>query len=120
MKFKLDECLDARLAGRLRSSGHDSLTVADQGLRGVPDPELHDHCRGEGRILITFDLDFSNVVRYPPADTPGLVVFRGPDTLLATGRVLLDTLIAALADEDPTGKLWIVEPGRIRVYEPPD
>jgi len=30
---------------------------------------------------------------------------------------LVQTLVDALKSEEPTGKLWIVEPGRIRIYQ---
>jgi len=35
-----------------------------------------DVCRREGRVLITLDLDFSNILSYPPSDFAGIVVLR--------------------------------------------
>jgi len=32
----------------------------------------------------------------------------------------IQTLLRALKTEEIRGKLWIVQPGRIREYEPPD
>ena len=70
-----------------------------------------------GRILVTLDLDFSNVIRYPPERTPGLIVLRGPNDLFPTVRMLILTLVDALVGDTPAGRLWIVEPGRIRIHE---
>ena len=35
-------------------------------------------CRTEGRILITLDLDFSDIRAYPPGTYPGIWVLRPP------------------------------------------
>jgi hypothetical protein len=37
----------------LEASGHDVMTVAERGLRGVTDEELFEICSTEGRTLIT-------------------------------------------------------------------
>lgn len=117
MRLKLDENVDARLGQILRDAGHDASTVRDQGLRGAPDPDLYAHCISDHYILVTLDLDFSNVIRYPPELTPGLIVLRGPNGLFPTVRMLILTLVGALAADTPAGRLWIVEPGRIRIHE---
>jgi predicted nuclease of predicted toxin-antitoxin system len=117
MRLKLDECLDARLAVLLRNAGHETTTVPDQGLRGTPDRALYEHCAAEDHILVTLDLDFSNVLRFPPDRGPGLIVLRGPNDLFPTMRILVKTLINSLTTDTPTGRLWIVEPGRLRVHE---
>lgn len=120
MKLKLDENLDARLGSLLKEAGHNVLTVRDQNLLGIEDQALYEWCIAEGRILVSLDKDFSNVLRFPPQGTPGLVVLRGPDDLSPTLRILMQTLVQALVSNSPVGKLWIVEAGRIRIYEPED
>ena len=119
MRLKLDENLDARLALPLREAGHNVATVPEQGLRGVADTALFGLCTSEGCILATLDLDFANVLRFPPERSPGLVVLRGPDDLFPTLRLLVRTLIGALAKGEPSGRLWIIEPGRVRIHEAP-
>ena len=63
MKVKLDENLPADLATRLRQAGHDVMDVVEEGLGGEDDPPVLKAATNEGRILMTFDLDFA-------ADTP--------------------------------------------------
>jgi predicted nuclease of predicted toxin-antitoxin system len=116
MRLKLDENLDARLATLFRNAGHDASTVQEQGLQGIGDEALYTLCKSEDRILVSLDLDFSNVLRFPPQGTPGLVVLRGLNHLFSTMRILMETLIDALDKESPTDKLWIVEPGRLRIH----
>ena len=117
MRLKLDENMDARLTVLLRQAGHDVTTIRDQGLRGMADPALDEYCISENRILVTLDLDFSNVLRFPPDRTPGLAVLRGPDDLFPTVRILVHTLVNALANDTPSARLWIIEPGRVRIHE---
>ena len=117
MRLKLDENIDARLAVILRGAGHEALTVREQDLHGTDDVDLYQICIAENRALITLDLDFSNILRYPPEGTPGLIVLRGPDDLFATVEILMETLVAALLKENPSDRLWIVEPGRVRIHE---
>jgi len=117
MRLKLDENIDARLALVLRGAGHDAMTAREQNLHGTDDVDLYQLCISENRALVTLDLDFSNILRYPPEGTPGLIVLRGPDDLFATVRILIETLIEALIKEDPLNHLWIVEPGRVRIHE---
>ena len=68
-------------------AGHEVSTVGEQGLHGTEDPDLFKHCVAEDRVIVTLDLDFSNVLRYPPERTPGLIVLRGPDDLFPTVRI---------------------------------
>ena len=117
MKFKLDENLDARLAPLLRNAGHDTVTVRDEGLRGISDTKLVARCKDEQRVLISLDKDFSNTLRFPPDDTPGLVVLRGYNNLFATMQTLIQSLLRALDQDSPAGRLWIIEPGRLRIHE---
>ncbi len=119
MKVKLDENLDVRLVDILAEQGVDARTVYSQNLSGAPDEDIYLVCRTEKRALITCDLDFSNPLRFPPANTSGIVVLR---PRLATLPNLKTLLLQALPTLRKTGcldgKLWIIELNRIRVYNP--
>ena len=54
------------VAAAFQARGHDALTVRDQGMRGDPDSRIASACLSEGRGLVTLDLDFADVRRYPP------------------------------------------------------
>lgn len=121
MKFKLDENFGTRTQRLFRTQGHDVMTVRDQQLQGSSDHRLYEVCRAEQRCLVTFDLDFSDVLRYPPQKAHGLVVIRVPHNptlplLEQLIRQFLNTLETMSVDK----KLWIVETGRIRVHQAED
>jgi predicted nuclease of predicted toxin-antitoxin system len=117
MKFKLDECVDARLSINLKEAGYEAVTTRQQGLHGIEDEGLYHLCKNEGYILVTLDIHFSNPLNFDPKYTPGIVVLRGPNDLFTTTRKLVETLIEGLKREEPEGRLWIVELERIRIHE---
>jgi predicted nuclease of predicted toxin-antitoxin system len=61
LHFKEDENLPGEAAELLRSAGHDAVTVNDQGMSGASDSLLATRCRGEGRTLVTQDMDFTDI-----------------------------------------------------------
>jgi predicted nuclease of predicted toxin-antitoxin system len=76
MRLKIDENLPLEVTELLRHAGHDALSVLEQGLGGHADPDVANVCAAEGRGLVTLDVDFANVRRYPPSDHHGLIVLR--------------------------------------------
>lgn len=70
-------------------------------------------------MLVTLDLDFSNVLRFPPREYAGIVVLRLPHPIeLAAIRQRTRVLLQAAENEYLSGRLWIVEQDRIREYNP--
>jgi predicted nuclease of predicted toxin-antitoxin system len=119
VKIKLDENPGERGRRILASAGHDVCTVPAQALSSADDRHLIEACRREERALVTLDMDFANPLVYPPADYPGITVIRIPKRATAADLLMgLETLARALAIEPLTGRLWIVERGRVRVHQP--
>src|SRR5215813_7558537 len=78
MKFKLDENLPRSLCVRLNGLGHDTDTIEEEGLAGVDDRKVIHAAMSEGRVLLTLDKDFANLLDFPADTHAGIVVFR-PD-----------------------------------------
>jgi predicted nuclease of predicted toxin-antitoxin system len=115
MRFKIDENLHADAAELLRQHGHDAMTVHEQGLRGRADVDIANVCRQEGRAVMTLDLDFSDVRRYPPEDYQGLIVLRLNDQSRASVLNIISRIIPLLGVEPLVGNLWIVQETHIRI-----
>lgn len=66
LRVKLNENLGSRAIELFREAGQDVATVSGEDLGGTIDADLIEVCRAERRVLVTLDLDFSNVLRFPP------------------------------------------------------
>lgn len=66
-------------------------------------------------ILVTADLDLSDIRQYPPEDAPGYMVLHLPRQSKSALLGLLAKAIPLLASHPTSGKLWIVEPDRLRI-----
>lgn len=117
MRLKLDENLDVRLAPWLRSLGHDAQNIREENLNGARDERVFEVAAAEQRSLVTLDLDFSDPLHFPPADTAGTIVLRPPVPSMAMIRLLLEQALERARTELPAGRIWIVEPGRVRVWQ---
>jgi predicted nuclease of predicted toxin-antitoxin system len=62
MKFLADMGISPRGVAALRQQGHDALHLQEQDLGHIHDPEILAKARAEGRILLTHDLDFGELL----------------------------------------------------------
>ena len=113
MKLLLDENLSPLHAVELRSLGHDACAVVEVGLSGAADTEIRRFANQEGRVLVTLDADFANVIRFPPAGTPGVVRLKiHPPTEERIRQSILRAL-ESLQNMDLVGCLAVVDPKKI-------
>ena len=114
MKLKIDENLPADCAVILRNAGLEADTVFDERLVGADDSVIASRSRAEDRVLVTLDLDFSNIRAYPPSQHAGIIVLRSKRQDKRMVLRLVERIVLALANRTPAGELWIVETDRIR------
>lgn len=115
MRCKIDENLPAEAADLLRAGGHECHTVFDEQLGGEVDARVYDRCRREGRVLLTLDLDFSDIRSYPPHESPGIVVLRLAEPDRDRVLRLVRQVLMAFDRDAVAQSLWIVEENRIRI-----
>jgi len=119
VKFKLDENFGARTQRLFQEAGHEVETVRDEGLQGASDSTLYEACRSEHRCLVSLDVDFADVFRFPPKPPPaGIVVVRpGRNASLTLLESLVKQALGAIERMHVDGQLWVVETGRIRIHQ---
>lgn len=118
MKFKLDENFGTRTQQLFKAAGHEVQTVRDQGIQGCSDQHLYEVCCSEKYCLVTLDLDFADVIRFPPTEASGIIVIRvRRNPSLELLEQLVRQFLRALTQISVESKLWIVEPGRIRIHQ---
>jgi predicted nuclease of predicted toxin-antitoxin system len=117
MRFLADESCDFAVVQALRSAGHDVTAVAET-RRGVEDTVVIELARSEGRILLTEDKDFGQLVFAAARDSAGVVLVRWP----VSARASLGAAAVALAAGHGaalTGAFSVLEPGRVRLSRAP-
>jgi predicted nuclease of predicted toxin-antitoxin system len=117
VRIKLCENIGRRGADLLKASGHDVMTVRDQNLGGIGDQALFEGCGREQRVLITLNRDFGQILRFPPEKSAGIVVLDPGSRPTHAGLLAqVRSFLYVLESREPTGELWIIEPGRVRIH----
>jgi predicted nuclease of predicted toxin-antitoxin system len=111
VNFKLDENLPVELAADLRGMGHDTDTVASEGLRGAADWTVVKAASDADRILLTLDKGIADARREGHA---GVVLFRPPSSGRGAVRAFIRERIQDLIGIELAGRLTVVGQSRIR------
>ena len=76
MRFLLDENQSPRLVDLLVAAGHDALHVRDIGLGTAPDEDVLAVARAEGRVIVSADTNFGELLAVSNADSPSIMLLR--------------------------------------------
>lgn len=115
MKLLLDENLSSRHASELRAEGHDAVAVLEAGLSGAADEEVLRFAVENGRVLVTLDADFANVMRFPPERTLGVVRLKVHPATEERIRQMIRRALLLLENIDLAGRLAVVDEDKIRI-----
>ena len=75
MNLLADECVPAEVVARLRADGHVVETAGDD-APGAPDDDVLARAAGSGRVLVTADKDFGELVYRLGRAHAGVVLLR--------------------------------------------
>ena len=117
MKFKLDENLPDLVRTILAELGHDAHTVAEEQLTGAPDESVFAASVAESRVLVTLDLDFSDIRTYPPGTHAGIWVLRPAKQTFSATASLVRAGLRLSEVERVHGQLWIIDEHRVRIRD---
>ncbi|MEE9297034.1 MAG: DUF5615 family PIN-like protein [Phycisphaerae bacterium] len=119
MRIVIDEDMPRSLGPCLDAAGHQVFDVRDHDLRGQSDQEVFRFAQQQEAVLITEDLGFGNLLRFPIGRHHGIVVGRFPSTIPCKTIVSeVVELFNKVTPADVAGALIIVSPGQIRVRRP--
>jgi len=113
MRFLANENFPRAAVDGLRAAGHDVAWIRTE-APGATDEQVLARSRDEGRVLVTFDKDFGELVlRRGLAASQGVVLLRLP---LAGPEELVARAVAALtARGDWVGHFSVIEGDRVRM-----
>ena len=116
MKFLVDRCAGRRLAEWLRDQGHD--VVESRALGPDPgDQALLERAATEGRMLVTIDTDFGELVYVRDVPHAGLV--RLPDVSAAQRIALMAEVLEQHRQALERQAVVTIRGGRVRISQPP-
>jgi len=115
-RFKCDENLPRTLSEFFVGHGFDAMSVQQQQMSGIADRDLLQVCVRESRVLVTLDLDFSDITTYPLEEHLGVIILRIRDQSRAAVLDVAAKLLPKLqAHESLDGQLWIVDGAKVRI-----
>lgn len=118
-KIKLDENFPPAFLPLFQSEAIDASSVYLQNISGADDNLVFKICQEERRTLVTFDIDFANIIRYPTNNTAGIIVCRIRKKInLSYIRELCVVLVKIISENELSGKLLIVEEHKVRIRKP--
>lgn len=115
MRLLLDENLSPQQATVLREQGHDAVAAVDAGLSGEPDTRIREYAIQEDRVLITLDADFADMLRFPPAGTPGVIRLKIHPPTEAAIREQIQIALQRVKEADLKGCLAVAHKGIVRI-----
>ena len=119
MKFLLDECLSARLTGRLTDAGHDCVHVQERELLGASDEAVMAAAVAESRVLVSMDTDFGELLAGSNASLPSLVLFRRVGRTAEEQAAVLLLNLTDIADDLEVGAIAVITNTEIRLRRLP-
>lgn len=115
MKLLLDENISYELARILKELGHDVKHVYDAGLSGKEDDKIIELAKIQKRVFITMDLDFANIINYPPESHHGIVVIRISRPCKTKLIQIIRSFIQSVEEKEIFKSLVIVEETKFRI-----
>ena len=120
MKFLLDENQSPRIADLLVEAGHDAIHVRDFDLRTSPDEDVFAAALGAGRVIISADTDFGELLAASNAAGPSIVLLRRQAQRRAHEiAALILANLDAVAEDLQSGAVVVLDEERIRIRRLP-
>lgn len=119
MKFLADMGVSISTISSLREAGYDSVHLRDEGLLTMDDEDILNKARSEGRIVVTFDLDFGDLLAASGETLPSVIIFRLRNQTPSAVRPRLFEILSECEKDLSSGAIIIVEEVRYRVRQLP-
>jgi predicted nuclease of predicted toxin-antitoxin system len=120
VRFLLDANMPRSAVDIFCQFGHEVEYAWDIGLHSAPDIDIANRAQRSRAVVVTRDLDFSDVRFYRPASYAGIIVLRLPNGARAREivRVLERILSERALVEALPGRLAIVDRDGVRLRPP--
>jgi len=119
MRFLADMGIAQRIVQWLKAEGHEAVHLREENLHRIPNGAIFEKAHLEKRILLTFDLDFGEIVALSAGQPVSVILFRlhnsrTPHVIERLKKVLEDCRQAL-----EQGAIVVVEESRHRIRRLP-
>jgi predicted nuclease of predicted toxin-antitoxin system len=115
MRFLADMGISRAVTDWLRSSGHDVIHLHDEGLHRLPNGEIFLKAAREKRVILTFDLDFGEILALISGHRVSVILFRLHNTRSSNLCGRLQVVLRDSSEQLEQGTIVVVEEARHRV-----
>jgi predicted nuclease of predicted toxin-antitoxin system len=115
MRFLADMGISQGIVAWLQAQGHDALHLRDQGLQRLEDGTIFLKALQESRVILTWDLDFAEILALSGTQIVSAVIFRLLNARSEHVIPRLQRVLAESAHDLTTGAIISVEEHRHRV-----
>ncbi len=104
---------------KLREAGYQAVHLREQGLQTLPDSAILEKAHQEDHIILTFDLDFGDLLAANNQSLPSVIIFRSQNPKPIAVALRLLTILIESRKELWAGAIITVEEGRYRLRKLP-
>jgi predicted nuclease of predicted toxin-antitoxin system len=119
MRFLADAGVSPKTVDFLKQLGHEAVHVRTLGLARAADAELIQLARTDSSVVVTFDLDFGEILALGVLEKPSVIICRLTDERADSVNRHLATVLSERLSELESGALILVEDARYRVRRLP-
>jgi predicted nuclease of predicted toxin-antitoxin system len=112
----IDEDIHRSISEPLKRLGHRVMDIRDYGLRGSEDEEIFQFAQHNKAVLLSGDLGFSNILRFPLGTHWGIIIIKFPNEM--STEMINEEVYKSLnriKDEDMSKNLTVISPGKVRI-----
>lgn len=113
MRFLVDECVGPSVVRWLHENNHDA-TSAYEDCRGWEDKSILEKAYSEGRIVVTMDKDFGEMVFRMKLPHRGIILLRSAYSGPAK-KISMMKKVLSLPESDLSGRFVVVTETAIRI-----
>lgn len=119
MKFLADMGISPVTVNFLRDQGYEAIHLDQEGLGRMADSQILAKAHAEGFVVLTHDLDFTDLMAAGGAFSPSVIIFRLHNMRPESVSRNLQKILDRFKDDLENGVIITVREGNIRIRDLP-